>query len=356
MTYRTVGFKKTNAAVTDGYDTFEDLSDMSSTILSEHPDSLAQAIVDVQQSIADGYVFTTTLPRSTQTGITWTDGHGLVYNASQTKMVLSSGPVVTSGSANVWTLGSSSGTTGTHIIRGQNTSNFILEVRNNNTAAGQSSGMTIYAGTNASDSPLSIVNATNTANLGNCTGVGAWTLGDASNASFPGNNIVGRKDGSSVPTGHIGEVLEATTAVATAFSSNIANGGYSFGAATQTVPQLIYATGSTGDAAAKLPVPKGTWRIEGGVRWDAGVNAFSEVQFFLFNSPAASDGPSAPYSATFRLKPDSGTSANAQGGVSYHTLTTNLNSPTTYYLYMNFVGSAASLSLSSCWIRATRIG
>lgn len=56
-----------------------------------------------------------------------------------------------------------------------------------------------------------------------CGSSGQWTIGNAADTSFPGNNIVGRKDGSSVAAGYVGEYIESGssyTEVTSGFTNN----------------------------------------------------------------------------------------------------------------------------------------
>jgi hypothetical protein len=79
MIYRTQGFTPTNGVVTDGYDSFQALVEGVDAILVEHPNSLAQAVVDIQKTLVDGYAFTNLLPRANN--ITLEEGQTFIYNS-----------------------------------------------------------------------------------------------------------------------------------------------------------------------------------------------------------------------------------------------------------------------------------
>jgi hypothetical protein len=109
-----------------------------------------------------------------------------------------------------WTLGSSAGTTGQHQIRAENNNVGALQVRQRSTTTGQSYGLDVQAGTNGSDAAQRWYNAAGSTLLGEVKGNAVWTFGNPSNTSFPGNNIVGRKDGSAVAAGYVGEIIVFT--------------------------------------------------------------------------------------------------------------------------------------------------
>lgn len=184
----------------------------------------------------------------------------------------------------------------------------------------------------------------------------ATTIGSSS-GSFAGNAIYGRKDGSGVGAGLIGEVVEnisSTTIVA--LSTNIANGGVGFGSAAQTNYYIIYKTTGTGDAAVPLALTAGVWRIEAGIRWtDSTVGQQSELQFRLYNSASAADAVNASAALTHVMRPHS--TGNPPGNTALMSGYVTLSSPTTYYLYILFVGTGLStFQIVNCWTRGIRIG
>jgi hypothetical protein len=162
---------------------------------------------------------------------------GLVF------MDASSGGQVASVTAGAWTLGSTTSTSthlmygsnltiGTTIDSGQTPQVFTIQhagatTGTNNPGAnltikgsastGSVAGGSIIFQTTPSGSSGASVNAHVT--VGQTTAAGAWTLGDTANTAFPGNKIVGRKDGSAVPAGFLGEIVNGTTFVTSVVDS-----------------------------------------------------------------------------------------------------------------------------------------
>ncbi|MEY2859113.1 MAG: hypothetical protein RLZZ74_3426 [Cyanobacteriota bacterium] len=110
------------------------------------------------------------------------------------------------------TAGPAAGSSGPHTIQGDATGGYtaIIQATNASASAGNSNGLSLRAGIVAGDTALQVANRAATVNFALCNGVGVWTLGNPANATFPGNLIVGRKDGSSVPSGYVGEKTSVT--------------------------------------------------------------------------------------------------------------------------------------------------
>lgn len=78
-----------------------------------------------------------------------------------------------------WTLGASSGVTGTHSIQSDGGASWTaaIQATNASAASGSSNGLRISAGITAADTPFYLTNRAQSSVLSICTGVGAWTFG-----------------------------------------------------------------------------------------------------------------------------------------------------------------------------------
>jgi hypothetical protein len=206
-----------------------------------------------------------------------------------------------------WTLGVT-GYTGAHIFNcagiqviGPAVSSYVKigrtatqdwEIGSNNTGPGGTNGFYFYEGTGGKF-------------VGGISTTGAWAIGDPANAAFPGNNIVGRKDGTTVAAGYVGE------RVAFDFLSP------AIGTATTAIN--IYSK----------TLQAGVWLVFGGVSLFAGTTAIAGTDNYLLMSIGTTSATLNTANRSAFSGPPTGVSAERTAKI---TSAININSATTVYI------------------------
>ena len=143
---------------------------------------------------------------------------------------------------------------------------------------------------------------------------GAWTIGDPTNTSFPGNNIVGRKDGSTVGAGYVGQVFSRVQVAAAQ--------GFGGGAA----------------AASVVTLTPGVWLVGGEMH---SLGSSGESLFLSFYYDAAVQNPSAASYSNALAPP------RVMVGPLFISLSANKN--------VTLHGNISAASNADAWVTAVRI-
>jgi hypothetical protein len=198
--------------------------------------------------------------------------------------------------------------------------------------------------------------AANGVNVGQYSSTGDWTVGDPTNASFAGNNLVGRKDGSSLASGYVGEIIRVAPVSATHLSTQIANGGISIGSGATTTNYLLYKSAAVGDAV-KLSLTPGVWDIDAGCEFTDSANpsTITLLQFYVGTTTTASlIGSNGDNRWVTRALKETGTSGTLVTPRVSTTITTASNQDV--YLYTLFQGTVTgSWTFDGCWFVGKRI-
>ncbi len=241
-------------------------------------------------------------------------------------------------SAGAWTLGNTSTTDYRHLINGGidvksarskftcNGEPYALDLRYNS-----ASGSAFYIGASAIHSLQFSASGGN--DLGNITQAGVWSLGPTpSGSTFPGNNITGKRDGSAVAAGYVGEVLSSTLGTTSAVAT------------TGTYKSLVSVT-----------LTPGVWKVEGLVALNPGT-ATSLLRFLpaisLTNNALDVTNKGNLSVLTFTATPAQSVFSPAGRG-----RLVNVSANTTVYLvgYVEYSAAGTAVYSAETYIEAIRI-